>query len=82
MYECKYEWEKHVEACAHVELYKYTYEPQHIVMVVEACWSMLKYVEACQTAKAGSRLNEVMASLYAGGGGLPTHPDNLMDRKM
>ena len=31
------EWEKHVEACSHVELYKYTYEPQHIVMVVEAC---------------------------------------------
>ena len=81
MYECKYEWEKHVEACAHVELYKYTYEPQHIVMVVEACWSMLKYVEACQTAKAGSRLNEVMASLYAGGGGLPAPPHNLMDRK-
>ena len=80
MYECKYEWENHVEACAHVELYKYTYEPQHIVMVVEACWSMLKYVEACQTAKAGSRLNEVMASLYAGGGGPPTPPDNLKDR--
>ena len=49
-------------------------------MVVEACWSMLKYVEACQTAKAGSRLNEVMASLYAGGGGPPTPPDNLKDR--